>query len=92
MGAKGKTKTGGRERGTPNVITQDLIKACADQGVDPFIELVKDIQLIDEPGMRAPLWEKVCSYLYPKRKAIEHSADKESGFVIKIMDYSQEKK
>jgi hypothetical protein len=32
---------------------------------------------IDEPKAKVDAWEKVCQYIMPKRKAIEHSMEQE---------------
>lgn len=67
---KPRPKTSGRKKGTPNKKTQELLTVCEEMGFDPFRELLKKAQ----EGSEKCLIE-ACSYLYPKRKAIEHSVD-----------------
>lgn len=50
MGAKGKPKTGGRVRGSPNKPTQDLLQKCADLGCDPF-DILQRIAMGDWEGL-----------------------------------------
>jgi len=44
------------------------------------------------PEVRQKAAKEACEYLYPKRKAMELSADGETGFKIVIEDYSANKK
>ncbi len=88
---KGLAKTGGRAKGTVNKSTQDLFDICEAQGLKPFEALVRALNDIDDPVKKFDSLEKVCQYLYPKRKALELSSDDEKGFQIIIKDYSNTK-
>jgi len=40
------------------------------------------------PDLRIHAAKEAAKYLYPQRKAVEHSADQEKGFQIIVMDYT----
>ena len=81
-------KFGGRQKGTPNKGTQDLLAICAKHKVDPFEAMIIAASKIMNPKEQVDAWEKVCQYVYPKRKALEVSADAENaGFKIIVEDY-----
>lgn len=70
---KGHPKYGGRTKGTPNKKTQSLFDKCEAHGFDPFEALLEMAQENIDPQIKLGALKEVCSYLYPKRKAIEHS-------------------
>lgn len=90
---KGHKRYGGRQKGTPNKSTEDLLAICEKHGVNVFESMVI---LAAGEANRDKKFEKMAElapYLYAKRKAVELSNDPEGdGFVIKILDFSQEKK
>lgn len=87
----GQPKQGGRKKGTPNKRTA-LFEICEDLGVDPFREMLVAYKELDEPRDRIAALKEICQYVYPKLKSVEHSADQENGFVVKIIEYGSEKK
>lgn len=84
-------KFGGRVKGTPNKKTQELIDRAKAMGLDPW-EALCEFALNGPPDLRFNAVKEVCSYVYPKRKALEVSGDEGAGLVIKIEDYDSEKK
>ena len=72
---KGKPKPegSGRKKGTPNKSTLDLHAICERLGVNPFEKLVEYIVHPCDTEIRLAALKEICSYLYPKRKAVEHS-------------------
>ncbi len=87
--AKGK-KTGGRVAGVPNKTTQDLLRICEEEGVEPFRAMVQHAKLITDPEPAVAAWEKVCQYIHAKRKALEVDIDPEStGFRILIEEFGK---
>lgn len=85
---KGHPRYGGRTKGHPNKKTQDLIQICEDEGLDPFRAMLKQAQLIDEPKAKFDALERICQYIYPKRKALEMSNEEETRpFRVIIEDY-----
>lgn len=81
---KGKQKTGGRKKGTPNKISQDLRKMLNDL---LFHEIDSLPKLLDkmEPKDRAEVIIKLMPYAIPKLKDEENSdpQDSEEGSFIK---------
>jgi hypothetical protein len=82
--AKG-TKTGGRQKGTPNKATAQLVDIFSEKGLmvpERLCELLPEL----EPKDQAKVLTELMQYLYPKRKAVEHSfnaADLDDGELIK---------
>lgn len=87
-----KTPGSGRQKGTPNRKTLSLIERCEDYGYDSFEEMIKAAMEETEPKERFRMASEIAQYIYPKRKAIEHSTDGEKGFKIVIEDYSSAKR
>lgn len=85
--AKGSPKTGGRQKGTPNKATQDLMAICEKHGCDPFEGMV--IIAVNEkvPDKKFDKLKEIAQYVYPKRKAIEHSTEGSEGFRVILEDY-----
>lgn len=54
--------------------------------------LTREKEPVIELDLRVQAAKEMCQYLYPKRKAIELTADEDSGFKIVIEDYRGEKK
>ena len=85
----------GRKKGTPNKSTQTLMEKCEALGCDPFEILIRfalgGVGLdLDEPvsnDLRQKSAKDAAEYLYPKRKAVELSADEDKGFRIIIDEY-----
>lgn len=92
--AKGKprAKGAGRVKGTPNKKTQSLLDMCAERNYDPVLAMIDIAQ--DEnadPAMRLQAHKEVAQYVYPKRKALEHSIDGDAGFKVVLEDYTSKK-
>lgn len=67
----GSQKTGGRIKGTPNRRTLNLQEDLVLHDIDLMAEL-KAILPALEADKRADILLQMMSFLYPKRKAIEH--------------------
>ena len=67
-------KTGGRQKGTPNRATQEIEAQLEALGCDPIAGMAK-IAMSEEspPELRGRMYSELASYVFPKRKAIEHS-------------------
>lgn len=85
--AKG-IKTGGRQKGTPNKSSQELMAICEKHNCNVFESMV--ILAVEEHNKdkKFDRLKEIAQYLYPKRKAVEHSGHQE-GFIIKIEDYGK---
>lgn len=82
MGApKGHKKYGGRKKGTPNKnslsLQQKLDAFDNGAGFDPIAEVLNLYTLIhaDNPLVAVKILTELMQYIYPKRKALEHSGE-----------------
>lgn len=75
-GHKGAPRTpgSGRQKGTPNKYSQNLMGICRDKGLDVFEALV-EIALDPINPDRFQSLKELGQYLYPKRKSLEHSGE-----------------
>lgn len=73
----------GRKKGKLNRKTDALFDLCDEMGINPFEALLRLSQNIDVEIQLGALKE-ICKYLYPQRKAIEHTGEsiKISGPII----------
>jgi hypothetical protein len=92
MANKDGSKSGGRAKGVPNKKTLSLIERCEEYGYDSFEEMIRAAQEESEPKERFRMAAEIAQYIYPKRKAIEHSMDQDKGFRVIIEDYSKKGK
>lgn len=85
-------KTGGRQAGTPNKRTQNLIELIDKyhKGFNPVLELIEICKAEDTPiDLKVNILKEVAPYLYPKRKAIELSeadSQQDNGITITFVD------
>jgi len=69
-------KSGGRTKGTPNRKTLEVAERLAALNCDPLEGMAK--LATDEsnpPELRGRMYAELAACLYPKRKAVEHSAE-----------------
>ncbi len=71
---KGHKRYGGRGKGTLNKATTALEAICIEEGIDPFRGLCK-LAKCGDPLLSFSAIKELCQYLYPKRKALEVTAD-----------------
>jgi hypothetical protein len=80
-----KPANSGRQIGTPNRKTSELIQLCDEKGINPFAALL-ELAKHEQPELRLSALKEICQYLYPKRKALEHSGDINNPFADKSYD------
>ena len=83
-------KTGGRQKGTPNRRTQEIIEKLDTLGCDP-IEGMARIAM-DESNtveLRGRMYAELAHYVFPKRKAIEHSGDIGRQYVARMPEVAE---
>lgn len=90
---KGKTRpeNSGRKKGTVNKNTQTLQEICAKHNIDVFEAMV---MLCIEEGNKDKRFERlkeIAKYIYPQRKAVEHSGELDSKIEVIISDYRSKK-
>lgn len=66
----GHEKVGGRKKGTPNRLTENLEIALAEMNLDPVAILTRLMPKLP-PEKQADIALNLMGYLYPRRKAIE---------------------
>jgi hypothetical protein len=64
----------GRKKGTPNKKTRELVAVLDELNVNPVQALIDLIPNLEE-AKQADVYLKLLEYVYPKRRAIEVSAD-----------------
>ncbi len=85
-------KTGGRQKGTPNKATLDVVEKLAKLGCDPLAGMAK--LALDEsntPELRGKMMAELAQYVAPKRKAIEHSGDVDHSLTIEVVKFAKDK-
>ena len=78
-------KTGGRKRGTPNKVTQEIrdeITSSGEQPLEYMIRIMRDPSASIE--RRDDLAKAAAPYLHARLAAIEHQGDALQSFVIRI--------
>ena len=71
---KGKTKTGGRAKGTPNVVNRDLRDIVRELIEDNADRIRKDLNAL-EPRDRVNAWLKLTEFILPKLQRSELKAE-----------------
>lgn len=66
---KGKEKTGGRKKGTPNKKTADIMERL--KGVDIVGELLEIARTTEKEDTKVTVYKELMKYVYPQRKAVE---------------------
>ena len=76
MATKEGVKTGGRSKGKANSATQEIIDKLEALGCDPATGLAM-IAMDPEtkPELKVKAYSELSKYIYPQRKAIEHSGE-----------------
>ncbi len=69
---KGQPKTGGRQPGTPNRQTVEVIERLIELKCDPIEGMAKlALDEANTPELRGRMYGELANYVYPKRKAME---------------------
>ncbi len=78
-GSKPGERRGGRKAGTPNKATADLQAKLDGLGCDPIEGMARIAMNRRTPlAVRARLLAELAQYVYPKRRAIDHSSSDQS--------------
>lgn len=78
MGQPGRQKPhlSGRKPGTPNKRTLmriDVEQILTSKNYDPIADVIDQLALIENPVDRAQIALKLAEFVFPKRKAVEHT-------------------
>lgn len=63
----------GRRKGSLNKLSMAAMDRIAELGVDPFLELRKIARKTQDEAIRVRVYSIMCEYIYPKRRAVEHT-------------------
>lgn len=74
MGAKGQPKTGGRQKGTPNIKSSSLRKRFQDFADENLDEVIEAWNQIEDPKDKVKAYIDICSYAIPKLQAVQLDA------------------
>lgn len=75
MAGKGKPKTGGRQKGTPNKVKNNLRERLQMFAEENFDEVVEAWRQIEEPEKKLKAYVDICSYALPKLQAVQLDAN-----------------
>lgn len=75
----GHKKIGGRAKGVPNRFTRSVLQICEEMGYDPVAGLIELATRGEEESNRVTAAKELMKYIYPQRKAIEHSGSVDTG-------------
>lgn len=75
MGAKGGPKTGGRQKGTPNIKSSSLRKRFQDFADENLDEVIEAWNQIEDPKDKVKAYIDICSYAIPKLQAVQLDAN-----------------
>jgi hypothetical protein len=73
----------GRKKGTLNRKTEALVEKCERMGIDLF-EALLDLAKSPDPTIRLSALREAIQYIYPKRKAVELTAEHDIRLLEKI--------
>ncbi len=83
-------KTGGRQKGTPNKRTAEVVEILAKHKFNVVEEMILLYQKTEcdehTVGTAVKILTELASYIYPKRKSLEHSGEIRNPY----MEYSVE--
>ena len=68
---KGRVKTGGRTKGTPNAKPTELRQAIHHFVSENFDEVTKLWQSIEDPDKKMKLYLDLCAFVLPKLQAVQ---------------------
>ena len=75
MGAKGQPKTGGRQKGTPNIKSSSLRKRFQDFADENLESVIQAWNEIDDPKDKVKAYIEICAYALPKLQAVHLDAN-----------------
>lgn len=88
---KGTVKTGGRKKGTPNILTSDLRSRIADFLSDNFDTAVAQWKKIEEPVQKVKLYTDLIKFAVPTLQAVslEATIKEEESIEEKLRELSE---
>lgn len=85
-GSRKGERRGGRQKGTPNKLSQDIAAKLKRLGCDPITRMAKLAQTTPDEAIQARLYTELAKYVYPQRKAVDPEGlltrEEATGFVL----------
>lgn len=72
---KGREKTGGRKKGTPNKNNLGVKERLEEKGINCIDEILAIARYTEDEQIRFQCYKELLKYVYPQRKAIEFAQD-----------------
>lgn len=72
---KGREKTGGRKKGTPNKNNLGVKERLEEKGINCIDEILEIARTTEDEQIRFQCYKELLKYVYPQRKAIEFAQD-----------------
>ena len=86
---KNRPKTGGRQKGTPNKKTKELIEILG--AFNPAEKLKEVFKNTNDDNLKAKICLDLLKYIYPQRKAIDFQSEEDKGFTVIVQDEKAKK-
>ena len=84
-------KTGGRTAGTLNRKTVEIVTRLEALGCDPVAGMTAiALNESNAPELRGRMFAELAQYLYPKRKAVQHTGGDGEQLTVKIIRLSEQ--
>jgi hypothetical protein len=85
MAKGGKREGAGRKKGVPNKRNLEIVERLLELGCDP----IEGMALIAQdknntPELRGRMYAELAQYMFPKRKAIEHTGEVNHNYVMAL--------
>ena len=79
-------RRGGRQKGTPNRRTFDVMEKLAALGCDPVEGMARIAMDETNPAdLRGRMFAELAAYVAPKRKAVDHSVSADQQITVQIV-------
>lgn len=81
---KNRQKTGGRQKGTPNKKTKELIEILG--AFNPAEKLKEVFNNTKDDNLKAKICLDLLKYIYPQRKAVDLQTVEDRGFTVVVQN------
>jgi hypothetical protein len=72
---KGRAKTGGRKKGTPNKNNLGVQERLEQKGINCIDEILEIARTTEDEQIRFQCYKELLKYVYPQRKAVEFTQE-----------------
>ncbi len=89
---KGIAKTGGRQKGTPNITNKNFYNVLQLKLVERLPKLFEWLDKIEDPYQKINAMVKIMEFRFPKQKSVEFKLDEDTGNSLEEKLYEMIKK